>query len=53
MADDLLLNKVHGVSDVELAALLCLICREHCIISTEAESIDRLLYELQLVNMHT
>ena len=30
MADESLLSKVHGLSDLELAALLCLMNREHC-----------------------
>lgn len=48
MADGTLLNKVHEVSDLELAYLLCLIGKEHCIISSEANSLDRLIQELQL-----
>lgn len=49
MADDALLEKVHALSDLELAVLLCLISREHCLVSTPAEAIDDLLQELQLV----
>ncbi|KAH6893223.1 hypothetical protein B0T10DRAFT_267965 [Thelonectria olida] len=49
MADDALLEKVHALSDLELAVLLCLISREHCLVSTSSEAIDDLLQELQLV----
>lgn len=52
MADDILLGKVHDLSDVELAALLCLIAQEHCIIDTEPDSIDDLVQELELVSYH-
>ena len=49
MADEALLNKIHGLSDLELAALLCLVAEEHCIIDTEPESLDDLVQELSLV----
>lgn len=49
MADDSLLEKVHDLSDLELAVLLSLIAREHCIISTPPEGLDDLIEELQLV----
>lgn len=49
MADDVLLEKVHALSDLELAALLCLTTREHCLISTPAACLDDLVQELQLV----
>jgi predicted transcriptional regulator len=49
MADEDLINRVHGLSDLELAALLCLISREHCMISTPPETLDDLVEELQLV----
>lgn len=48
MADEIL-EKVHDLSDVELAALICLIAKEHCIIDTEPDSIDELVQELELV----
>ncbi len=47
--DDRLLEKVHDLSDLELAVLLCLISREHCLISTPASAIGGLVSELQLV----
>ncbi|KAH7342776.1 hypothetical protein BKA65DRAFT_504748 [Rhexocercosporidium sp. MPI-PUGE-AT-0058] len=49
MADQTLLEKVHELSDLELAALICLIAQEHCIIDTEPDAIDDLAQELQLV----
>lgn len=53
MADESLIDKVHGLSDLELAVLLCLISREHCIISTPPGAIDDLVQELQLIASHT
>lgn len=49
MADDELLDKVQDLSDLELAALLCLATQEHCIIDTEPDALDDLVLELQLV----
>lgn len=49
MADEDLLDKVHSLSDLELAVLLCLINREHVLISTPSAAIDDLVQELQLV----
>ncbi|KAI0868787.1 hypothetical protein GGS24DRAFT_481205 [Hypoxylon argillaceum] len=53
MADEDLVHKVRELGDIDLAALLCLISREHCIISTDAEYLDDLTVELQLVASHT
>ncbi|KAH6611327.1 hypothetical protein Trco_001347 [Trichoderma cornu-damae] len=53
MADDDLLEKVHSLSDLELAVLLCLINREHVLISTPLAAIDDLVQELQLVATKT
>lgn len=53
MADDALLDKIHALSDLELAVLLCLISREHCLVSTAPDAIDDLLQELQLVATKT
>lgn len=53
MADDQLLNKVHSLSDVELACLLSLISNEHCIISSPADCLNDLVAELQLVTERT
>jgi len=52
MADELL-EKVHDLSDVELAALICLVAKEHCIIDTEPDAIDELVQELELVCHHS
>jgi hypothetical protein len=49
MADQILLSKVHELSDLELAALICLGAQEHCIIDTDKDSIDELGQELELV----
>ncbi|KAK4219294.1 hypothetical protein QBC37DRAFT_410733 [Rhypophila decipiens] len=48
-----LLQTVHSLSDLELAALLCLIAREHCLISTVPDSVDELADELRLVATKT
>ncbi|KAL9471229.1 hypothetical protein ACSS6W_009170 [Trichoderma asperelloides] len=53
MADEDLLDKVHSLSDLELAVLLCLINREHVLISTPPAAIDDLVQELQLVARKT
>jgi hypothetical protein len=49
MAEEALLDKVQDLSDLELAALLCLVAQEHCIIDTEPDALDELVLELQLV----
>ena len=49
MEEDALLDKVQDLSDLELAALLCLIAQEHCIIDTEPDALDKLVLELKLV----
>ncbi|TVY57913.1 hypothetical protein LCER1_G001182, partial [Lachnellula cervina] len=48
MADELI-DKIHDLSDLELATLICLVAQEHCIIDTEPDSIDDLVLELELV----
>ncbi|KAI0408238.1 hypothetical protein F4802DRAFT_458713 [Xylaria palmicola] len=53
MEDEGLVHKVRALGDVDLAALLCLISREHCIISTDPEYLDALTAELQLVASRT
>lgn len=52
MADETLLDKVHDLSDLELAVLICLIAQEHCIIDTEPDAIDELSQELQQVTFN-
>lgn len=49
MADQNILNKIHDLSDLELATLICLVAQEHCIIDTSQDSIDELVQELELV----
>ncbi|KXX79034.1 Uncharacterized protein YeaC [Madurella mycetomatis] len=53
MADERLLEKIHALSDLELAALLCLVAREHCLIGTEPDSVDELAEELRLIASKT
>jgi len=48
-----LLEKIHSLGDLELAALLCLISREHCLISTLPDSVDELADELRLIAQQT
>jgi hypothetical protein len=50
MAEEALLNKIQDLSDLELAALLCLTAQEHCIVDTEPDSLDDLVHELRLVS---
>lgn len=50
MAEDALINKVHDLSDLELATLLCLTAQEHCIVDTEPDVLDDLVHELRLVS---
>ena len=49
MADEDLLERAQGLSDLELAFLLCLMSREHCIISSEPSLLNDLVQELQYV----
>src|SRR4051794_41061938 len=51
--DQLLLQKVHDLNDLELAALLSLIAREHCLISTSPDAVDELTEELRLIAART
>lgn len=44
------LDKVQDLSDLELAALLCLIADQHCIIATDDELVDDLEQELRIVS---
>lgn len=48
MADEIL-DKAHDLSDLEIAVLLCLIGKEHCLISTPPDALNDLTEELQLV----
>ncbi|RFU31260.1 hypothetical protein B7463_g5057, partial [Scytalidium lignicola] len=49
MADDILLAKIHDLSDLELAALICLIAQEHCIIYADLDTVNDVVQELQLI----
>ena len=42
-------DNVQDLSDLELATLLCLLAKEHCIFETADELIDDLASELALV----
>ncbi|KAI1395926.1 hypothetical protein F4819DRAFT_476889 [Hypoxylon fuscum] len=53
MADEDLLHQIHGLGDLDLAALLCLVSREHCIIRTASSSLATLTQELRLVASQT
>ena len=44
-----LINRVPDLSDLELATLLCLVAKQHCIVETVDELIDDLASELALV----
>lgn len=46
-------EKVQELSDLELAALLCLIAGEHCIIEAEPDLVDAVGEELQLVSLES
>lgn len=49
-SDDRLVEKVQTLSDLELAALVCLIAEQHCIIETERQLLDIVESELKLVS---
>ena len=49
MEEQPFLEKVHSLSDLELAVLICLVANQHCIIKTEEEAAEVLVQELQLV----
>lgn len=44
-----LVDRVHGLSDLELAVLLSLVSCEHCVIGTPENAVDVLVDELTLV----
>jgi len=44
---------VPELSDLELATLVCLIANEHCIIRADAEDLDRVQNELELIATNT
>ena len=51
--DAVIQNKIQVLGDLELAVLVCLVAREHCIFSTSNTSRQNLRDELRLICMHT
>lgn len=49
MADSTLIERVQELSDLELAALICFITQEHCIVDTDPDALNDVVEELQLV----
>lgn len=47
---DLLVEKVQTLSDLELAALVCLVAEQHCIVESERQTLDNVEEELKLVS---
>ena len=45
-----LIDHVKDLSDLELACLLCLIAKQHCLVETPSEQMDDLASELVLVS---
>lgn len=48
-----LVSKVQELGDIELAALLCFIAQEHCIIEADEEELENVEQELGLVRINT
>jgi hypothetical protein len=46
-----LVARIQSLSDLELAALLCLVAKQHCLIETEEGLIDDVSHELALVEI--
>ena len=44
-------ERAQELTDIELAVVLSLVAKEHCILETEEEAIDALTDELQLVRL--
>ncbi|KAF1990021.1 hypothetical protein K402DRAFT_444535 [Aulographum hederae CBS 113979] len=51
--DSRITDKVQSLSDIELAALLCLVADQHCILESEADALDELEEELKLICRNT
>lgn len=47
-----LVSKVQELGDIELAALLCFIAQEHCIIEADEEEFENVERELGLVRIN-
>ena len=43
------IERITELTDLELAVLLCLVAREHCIVETDRDAFDDLENELRLV----
>jgi len=43
---------VHQLNDVELAVLLSLVARKHCILTTEPECLELLRQQIELVSLY-
>jgi hypothetical protein len=48
-SNDKLTVKVQGLSDLELAVLICIVAEQHCIIETSDNLINDVAKELELV----
>lgn len=46
-----IVDRVHRLSALELATLLCLVTKQHCLVETEEDIIDDLSQELALVSL--
>ena len=51
MSYDALLARVHDLSDLELAVLLCLVAKEHCLIRGDDALLNDIGQELSLVRV--
>ena len=49
MEDEELTHRAHKLTDIELALLLSLVARQHCLLETDKKHIDNLEAEIQLV----
>ena len=49
MSADVILDNIEELSDTEIAVLLCLIAREHCVIEGNESLLDDLAQEVGLV----
>jgi hypothetical protein len=48
--EDQLAAKVHALSDLELAVLICLVADQHCIIESDLNQLNDIEEELKLVS---
>ncbi|KAK8209773.1 hypothetical protein IWZ01DRAFT_436247 [Phyllosticta capitalensis] len=49
MDHDAVADKVHSLSNLELAALLCLVAEQHCIVEADPSQLDAVAQELQVI----